>query len=554
MLPSRGRPFIQLNEEPSVEMTDHATDCSKPGRSMPVIPLSELDPAGRYSAIVDRLLALPPGVAIAAGQASSGKVTTLLALAYRLQRGDRRVVLFSDQPGHFAPFEPLPVRWQAVTVEPTPAAWGAALANCPDPDDLIVIAPLNRENAKSAVTVATMPRWVLVAVDTALAGLDLSYVLRDMGIAYADFADAVRWVWSILLLPALCDHCGAEALLGPGEAELLAPGARLERVWREVGCPKCGNVGTDGRVALSDITIIEAEEREAIKGAPVQGTDGPIRPELRSTAWDEARHLLAEGVIGLDTYREAIHRNPLLRSQHALQTVQARAEHLAKSLWLDLDVLTALAETAAIGLLVVDEWGHVSFANALAREATGAPGELAIVGDRVCARSPRVTRLLAEALRQAVQSTPRATRIPAPGGPGVADIYVTPLATARGFARDMRRLALLLVGRRDQPDAVPSENDVRQLFDLTPAESSVALQLCSGLPPKEIARNLGVSVATVRSQVSSLLTKTGTRRQVELVRLMSLLPRSRANAVPAIVRGTVAPRNATRKSAKAARG
>lgn len=493
---------------------------------MPVIPLDKLDPAGRYTTAIERLLGLTPGIVISAGQASSGKVTSLLALVLRAQRDDQRVTLLTDQRDHFGPFLPLPPRWDLVTVEQTSAAWQESLASRAGTDDLLVVAPLDRENAKGVLAAASRPRWIYVAVDTALAGLDLSYVLRDMGVGYADFADAVRGIWSIFLLPALCERCATEVTLDPAEAELLAPGRALAAVKVETGCPHCNGEGTEGRVALSDITIIDDRRRDAVRDALVDGDPAAVDPGFHMAAQDRARQYLAQGVVGLNTYREAIRRNPLLRAQHALQVVEVQAGRLAQSLWLDLDVLTALAERMATGVLVADESGRVSFANALAREAIDAPGELAIVDEHLLARSPRVSRLLHEALRVAVQSAPRATRIPlSTSGNDDADIFVTPLPTARGFARDTRRLALLLVAQSGHGGSMPSQEDLRQLFDLTPAEGKVALMLCTGRAPKEIARDLQLSIATVRSHLASLLAKTGTSRQVQLVRLLMSLPR-----------------------------
>ena len=52
---------------------------------------------------------------------------------------------------------------------------------------------------------------------------------------------------------------------------------------------------------------------------------------------------------------------------------------------------------------------------------------------------------------------------------------------------------------------------------MTEAETEIALQLYAGKSPEEIASARGVSVATVRTQIKSLLTKSGARRQVQLV-------------------------------------
>jgi len=67
---------------------------------------------------------------------------------------------------------------------------------------------------------------------------------------------------------------------------------------------------------------------------------------------------------------------------------------------------------------------------------------------------------------------------------------------------------------------------------LTPAESNVALLLCAGLVPKDIARRLDVSLPTVRSYLRALLDKTGTARQSELLSLLSSLPSTTATFSP----------------------
>ncbi len=68
-----------------------------------------------------------------------------------------------------------------------------------------------------------------------------------------------------------------------------------------------------------------------------------------------------------------------------------------------------------------------------------------------------------------------------------------------------------------------ADEELRALFELTPAESMVLRQLCVGLSISEIATLRGVSQNTVRNQICSLFDKTGTRRQAELVALVARL-------------------------------
>ena len=64
-------------------------------------------------------------------------------------------------------------------------------------------------------------------------------------------------------------------------------------------------------------------------------------------------------------------------------------------------------------------------------------------------------------------------------------------------------------------------DDLRTHFRLTGRESELALHLAAGLTPTAAAEIMGLSVATARQHLKSVLAKTGTHRQAELVALLS---------------------------------
>lgn len=80
-------------------------------------------------------------------------------------------------------------------------------------------------------------------------------------------------------------------------------------------------------------------------------------------------------------------------------------------------------------------------------------------------------------------------------------------------------VAAIFVDTREQ---VPPTERLRQKYRLTPQELRLALHLVDGQTVKQIAESTERSVSTLRSQLSSLLQKTGCRRQAELVRLVTL--------------------------------
>ena len=184
--------------------------------------------------------------------------------------------------------------------------------------------------------------------------------------------------------------------------------------------------------------------------------------------------------------------------------------------------------TAAI---LLDGKGDVVFMNQAARNLALAADGIRIDGDRL---SPTDTASRSR-FRALVQSA-AATQQSLPGGAialsrrsGQRDlqVLVTPFRTLRQHSTDAR--VLVLASDPEVaihfPDAV-----LRALYDLTPAETEIANGLLTGYSLEEVALLRKVSVATVRSQMKNLLGKTSTRRQGDLVRLLSTLPRT-ASAV-----------------------
>ncbi|MGU3626296.1 helix-turn-helix transcriptional regulator [Comamonas sp. C24C] len=67
--------------------------------------------------------------------------------------------------------------------------------------------------------------------------------------------------------------------------------------------------------------------------------------------------------------------------------------------------------------------------------------------------------------------------------------------------------------------AEPPVKLTQQLFHLTPAETAVATHLSNGMSLEEAAEALGIKPNTARAHLRSIFSKTGVRRQTELVRL-----------------------------------
>lgn len=99
----------------------------------------------------------------------------------------------------------------------------------------------------------------------------------------------------------------------------------------------------------------------------------------------------------------------------------------------------------------------------------------------------------------------------------------------RGELMEWRELppVVLVVAERD-PHALPSNRDITDAYGLTPAETRVALMLAAELSSRGIARELGVTVHTVRRQTEQVLRKLGlSQRNQVLHELLQLARRIR---------------------------
>ena len=67
----------------------------------------------------------------------------------------------------------------------------------------------------------------------------------------------------------------------------------------------------------------------------------------------------------------------------------------------------------------------------------------------------------------------------------------------------------------------PSETQLRALLDLTVAEARLARLLASGDTLEEVAQKLCIKLTTARSQLATIFSKTGVRRQAKLVAILS---------------------------------
>lgn len=210
---------------------------------------------------------------------------------------------------------------------------------------------------------------------------------------------------------------------------------------------------------------------------------------------------------------------------HVLNAIRphlARASLIAATLaQIEVETTVRALDLLGIPCAVIGQGGRVLGCNDLfatdKRLVVGA-------GDRLRLRSSTGRLLLDDILARADAGFPEVLSLllPAEEGTSVAVLHVVPLLRT---ARDRFNGGLhIVVVTEAASRRIPSVEFLKALFDLTPAEANLARELVAGRTLPEVAHRTGRAHETMRVHLKSLLRKTGTSRQSELVRILSHMP------------------------------
>lgn len=167
-------------------------------------------------------------------------------------------------------------------------------------------------------------------------------------------------------------------------------------------------------------------------------------------------------------------------------------------------------------MLVEASDGHLVVANRAARRECADGRTLRTAGERLDASRHIDAAPLALALADA--SRGRRTLLTLGSDDARLTLALIPMSLALG-----RPGALVIIGRRQLCQTLSVEMFARRQR-LTAAEANVLQALCGGLRPAEIAARFGVKLATVRTQVAAIRSKTEAASIRELVRRVASLP------------------------------
>ncbi|MCX7227620.1 MAG: helix-turn-helix transcriptional regulator [Burkholderiales bacterium] len=173
-------------------------------------------------------------------------------------------------------------------------------------------------------------------------------------------------------------------------------------------------------------------------------------------------------------------------------------------------LLHQLVDALDFGVMLLETDGRVRYANRPARVALGANDVLGLTEDRLTLHGPQQQRAFLRALAEVADDRPRMLCL----GGGVPGTKLALVRWRREADGSAVLLATLQTGERQHWPALRAYARERRL---TEGETDVMQQLVLGDRPPQIAARRGSSEGTVRSQIKSLLEKTGTHSMRELV-------------------------------------
>lgn len=179
------------------------------------------------------------------------------------------------------------------------------------------------------------------------------------------------------------------------------------------------------------------------------------------------------------------------------------------------ELLALVLDEIDYPVLVVGADGTLRFGNHLAMHGCGGAGPLQLLQGQVSARHRTDQGALAHALADARRG--RRSLLSLQDASGRVTVAVVPLRTGTDAH------VLLVLAKRQVCESL-SVSFFSKLHALTPAEDTVLQALCKGLRPREIAEHQCVAISTIRTQVSSIRSKTAAGSIRDLVKQVATLP------------------------------
>ncbi|GKU23976.1 GspE/PulE family protein [Clostridium folliculivorans] len=245
---------------------------------------------------INKLIELKHGLILICGPTGSGKSTTLYSILKSINRNDINITTIED------PVEIFIDGISQINVnEKAGITFSSGLRSVlrQDPDVIMVGEIRDEETAKIALRASITGHKVYSTIHTNSA-IEVFSRLKDMGAEEYLLLDAIKGVISQRLVRRLCD-CKMEYMAGEYEKKYgeVQSGIKL---YKPKGCKKCNETGYSGRILISEVLLVDRNNRDKINSFIKSQKNIDAQRELKN----QCKILLKNGVISFADYLEFV--------------------------------------------------------------------------------------------------------------------------------------------------------------------------------------------------------------------------------------------------------
>ena len=216
---------------------------------------------GTELATMEQAAKLPSGMVLICGPTGSGKTTTLYAMLNSIDYSIKNVISIEDPIEHV-----IPAISQMEVNEPAGIGFSQLLRNALRQNpDIICLGEIRDEDTAQTAIHAAQTGHLIIATLHSNDNIGTIDRLANLNIPLRSIAGTLRIVVSQRLVRKLCS---CKKSVTPSEEDRLMFGQfgiSCSKLYEPKGCPKCGNTGYSGRVALFDILSVDDELRELLE-------------------------------------------------------------------------------------------------------------------------------------------------------------------------------------------------------------------------------------------------------------------------------------------------
>ena len=261
------------------------------------LALSDLGMTAEAQDAFVRAIRQPHGIVLVCGPTGSGKTTTLYAALDLLNSEDRVITTIEDPVEYRIP--------GVVQIEVNPRSGltfprGLRTILRSDPDVLLVGEIRDEETAEIATQAAMTGHLVLTTLHAHSASSAIAR-MKQMGIDPQLLAGSLNGIVAQRLVRRLCIDCSEPYEPSPAElAELGADEADSPaKLYRAVGCVRCGGTGYRGRTALYEVLAVQGTLRGLIEGSTHEFFAAAVEHGMQTLGQAGSR-LCLDGITSLD--------------------------------------------------------------------------------------------------------------------------------------------------------------------------------------------------------------------------------------------------------------